>query len=101
MNPMLQSEQLAISGKGALCVVGNHGGGKLNIDMDRQVEEMEDIETAKVIVSDHIASAGPEEAEERRCVENTVFLFKIAGAASDAGHGPDVFAELGNLNADG
>ena len=86
MNPMLESIQFASSGKGVLCVVGNYGGDRMNFDMAGEMAEMEDIETTKVIVADDVASAGPDEAEKRRGVAGIVFVFKVAGAAAQAGH---------------
>ncbi len=84
MNPMLESVQTANTGKGVLCVVGNYGGDRMNFDMTCEMAEMEDIATTKVIVSDDIASAVPEEAENRRGVAGIVYVFKIAGAAAEA-----------------
>ena len=86
MNPMLESINFASTGKGVLCVVGNYGGDRMNFDMACEVAEFEDIETAKVIVSDDVAAAGPEEAEKRRGVAGFVFVTKVAGAAAAAGH---------------
>jgi len=85
MNPMLESVRLANTGKGVLCVVGNYGGDRMNFDMTGEMAEMEDITTTQVIVADDVASAGPEEAEKRRGVAGLVYVFKIAGAAADAG----------------
>lgn len=85
MNPMLESVQFANTGKGVLCVVGNYGGDRMNFDMACEMAEMEDIETRKVIVSDDVAAAGPDEAEKRRGVAGFVFVTKVAGAAAAAG----------------
>ena len=100
MNPMLESVQFADSGKGVLCVIGNYGGDRMNFDMTCEMAEMEDIETAKVIVSDDIASAGPDEAEKRRGVAGIVFVFKTAGAAAEAGHDLAKVTELTQRAAD-
>jgi dihydroxyacetone kinase-like protein len=62
--------------------------------------EMEDIETAKVIVSDDIASASPAEAEKRCGVAGIVYVFKIAGAAAEAGHDLAKVTELSQRAAD-
>ncbi len=85
MNPMLESVQFSNTGKGVLCVVGNYGGDRMNFDMACEMAEMEDIETRKVIVSDDVAAAGPDEAEKRRGVAGFVFVTKVAGAAAAAG----------------
>jgi dihydroxyacetone kinase-like protein len=85
MNPMLEAIQFANAGKGVLCVVGNYGGDRMNFDMACEMAEMDDIETAKVIVSDDIAAAGKDEANKRRGVAGFVFVTKIAGAAAATG----------------
>lgn len=100
MNPMLESVQFADAGKGVLCVVGNYGGDRMNFDMTCEMAEMEDIETAKVIVSDDVASAGPDEAEKRRGVAGIVYVFKVAGAAAEAGHDLAKVAKLTQRAAD-
>lgn len=93
MNPMLEAIQFASTGNGVLCVVGNYGGDRMNFDMACEMAEMEEIETAKVIVSDDVAAAGPDEAEKRRGVAGFVFVAKIAGAAAAAGKSlPEVTA---------
>ncbi|WP_322096062.1 dihydroxyacetone kinase subunit DhaK [Pelagibius litoralis] len=85
MNPMLEAVRFADTGAGVLCIVGNYGGDRMNFDMTCEMAEMEDIATARVIVSDDVASAGPDEAEKRRGVAGLVYVFKIAGAAAKAG----------------
>lgn len=85
MNPMLESVQIANSGRGVLCVVGNYGGDRMNFDMTCEMAEMQNIDTAMVIVADDVASASPDEAEKRRGVAGLVFVFKIAGAAAAKG----------------
>lgn len=89
MNPMLESIHFADSGQGVLCIVGNYGGDRMNFDMAGEMAEMEDIRTTKVIVSDDVASAGPEEAEKRRGVAGAVLVFKVAGAAAAEGRSLD------------
>lgn len=89
MNPMLESIQFADQGKGVLCVVGNYGGDRMNFDMACEMAEMDDIDARKVIVSDDVAAAGPEEAEKRRGVAGFVFVTKVAGAAAAAGQSLD------------
>jgi len=89
MNPMLEAIQFADQGKGVLCVVGNYGGDRMNFDMACEMAEMDDINAKKVIVSDDVAAAGPEEAEKRRGVAGFVFVTKIAGAAAAEGRSLD------------
>ncbi|WP_342077797.1 dihydroxyacetone kinase subunit DhaK [Yoonia sp. SS1-5] len=100
MNPMLGSIEFANTGKGVLCVVGNYGGDRMNFDMACEMAEMDDIETAKVIVSDDVAAAGPDEAEKRRGVAGFVLVTKVAGAAAAAGHSLQEVAALAQSAAD-
>jgi len=82
---MLESIQFADLGKGVLCVVGNYGGDRMNFDMACEMAEMDNIDARKIIVSDDVAAAGPEEAEKRRGVAGFVFVTKVAGAAAEKG----------------
>ena len=100
MNPMLEAIQFADQGKGVLCVVGNYGGDRMNFDMACEMAEMDDITATKVIVSDDVAAAGPEEAEKRRGVAGFVFVAKIAGAAAAAGRSLEEVAAVAQSAAD-
>lgn len=100
MNPMLESIQFADQGKGVLCVVGNYGGDRMNFDMACEMAEMDDIDARKVIVSDDVAAAGPEEAEKRRGVAGFVFVTKVAGAAAAAGRSIDEVEAITQRAAD-
>lgn len=73
------------TGKGVLFVYGNYAGDVLNFDMAVEFLEMEDIESRTVLVADDVASAPEERKEERRGIAGDVFVFKIAGAAANAG----------------
>lgn len=100
MNPMLESIQFADQGKGVLCIVGNYGGDRMNFDMACEMADMEDIRARKVIVSDDIAAAGPDEAEKRRGVAGFVFVTKIAGAAAADGRSLDEVEAIAQHAAD-
>lgn len=82
MNPMLEAIEFANSGQGVLCIIGNYGGDKMNFAMACEMAEMDDIVTKQVIVSDDVASAGPQEADKRRGVAGLVYVMKVAGAAA-------------------
>ncbi|ENH96136.1 Glycerone kinase, partial [Gracilibacillus halophilus YIM-C55.5] len=73
------------SGKGVLYLYGNYSGDVLNFDMAAELAEMEDIDTDTVLVTDDIASAPHNKKSERRGIAGDIFVFKIAGAAADAG----------------
>ncbi len=68
---------------GVLQLYGNYGGDIMNFDMAGEMLEMEDIESASVVLADDIASASPEEAAKRRGVAGMVYAFKCAGAKAE------------------
>ncbi|MDE1996212.1 MAG: dihydroxyacetone kinase subunit DhaK [Rhizobiaceae bacterium] len=81
------SEAIAVAntGKGVLCLYGNYGGDRMNFDMACEMADMEGIETATVLGTDDIASAGTDQIGRRRGVAGIVYAYKAAGAAADAG----------------
>ncbi len=82
---MLNVTKRIDGGKGVLYLYGNYGGDVMNFDMSGEMAEMDDIETATVLVRDDVASAPKAEASRRRGVAGMVFAFKIAGAKADTG----------------
>jgi dihydroxyacetone kinase-like protein len=70
-------------GAGVLRIYGNYGGDIMNFDMAGEMLEMEDIDATTVLLTDDVASAGPEEQEKRRGVAGMVYAFKIAGAKAE------------------
>lgn len=70
-------------GNGVLCLYGNYGGDKLNLEMACEMVEMDDIETRQVFVRDDLASSPIEHADRRRGVAGMVYAYKIAGAAAE------------------
>jgi dihydroxyacetone kinase len=72
-------------GAGVLYLYGNYGGDVFNFDLAADLVDAEDIETATVLVTDDVASAGPDKADTRRGVAGMVFAFKCAGAAAERG----------------
>ena len=75
----------AESGKGVLFIYGNYEGDVLNFDMGAELLEMDGIVSQTVKVNDDIASASPEQKENRRGIAGDVFVIKIAGAAAEKG----------------
>lgn len=73
------------AGAGVLYIYGNYSGDKMNFQLAADLAEMDGIETAHVIVTDDIASAGTDQCDKRRGVAGLVFAYKIAGAAAKAG----------------
>ncbi len=82
-------------GSGVLCIYGNYGGDKMNLELACDTVEMEDdIETRKIFVSDDVASAPREASDKRRGVAGMVYAFKVAGAAADKGLNLDEVAKI-------
>lgn len=82
---ILAATKAVHGGAGVLYLYGNYGGDVFNFDLAADLAELDDIETATVIVSDDVASAPSERAADRRGVAGLVFAYKIAGAAAERG----------------
>ncbi|WP_156286259.1 dihydroxyacetone kinase subunit DhaK [Oceanivirga salmonicida] len=81
-------------GKGVLCLYGNYGGDKMNFNMATEMADFDDINIKHVIVSDDIASS--DIVDSRRGVAGMIFMYKIAGAASELGYSLEEIVELCN-----
>jgi dihydroxyacetone kinase len=90
----LEAIRAASSGRGVLLAYGNYAGDVLNFDLAADLAATEGIECRTVRVSDDVASATPAERERRRGIAGDVFVFKIAGAAAEAGHDLDEVERL-------
>lgn len=88
------------TGKGVLFVYGNYAGDVLNFDMGVEFLEMEDIDSRTVLVADDIASAPEERKADRRGIAGDVIVFKVAGAAAEAGLSLDEVARVAQKAAD-
>ena len=73
------------SGKGILFLYGTYMGDRMNFDAAEKRLNAEGIVTRHFCIHDDIASAPVTRKEERRGIVGGVFLYRIAGAASDAG----------------
>lgn len=78
--------RLADRGGGVIFAYGNYAGDVLNFGAATQRLLADGIDARNLIVTDDVASAGPEEHGKRRGVAGDVAVFKIAGAAAEAGH---------------
>jgi phosphoenolpyruvate---glycerone phosphotransferase subunit DhaK len=82
-------------GSGVLCLFGNYGGDRMNLELACETVEFEnDIKTRKVLVKDDVASSPKETADKRRGVAGLVYAYKIAGAAAAAMKSLDEVAGL-------
>jgi D-erythrulose 4-kinase len=79
----------ANGGAGILLAFGNYAGDRLNFGAARERLLAAGIDTRIVYVTDDIASAPPEEADKRRGIAGTVVVYKVGGAAVDAGYSLD------------
>jgi dihydroxyacetone kinase-like protein len=72
-------------GAGVLYLYGNYSGDIINFDMAAELADFDDIRVETVVAADDVASAPKSETEKRRGVAGIFYLFKIAGAAAEAG----------------
>src|SRR5918912_4123302 len=79
----------AAAGAGLLFSTGNYAGDVMNFTLAQQRLQREGVDTRVVFVSDDIASAPPEEAHMRRGIAGDFVVFKVAGAAAEAGYSLD------------
>ncbi len=82
-DPILACAKAVSGGAGVLFLYGNYAGDVMNFDMAAEMAAMEDIEVRTVLSTDDVASAPLAEKKKRRGVAGNVFIFKMAGAASD------------------
>lgn len=75
----------AANGGGLLFSTGNYAGDVMNFNLARDRLAAEGIETRNVYVTDDVASAPVEELHKRRGIAGDFVVFKVAGAAADAG----------------
>jgi len=75
----------ADGGAGLILAFGNYAGDRLNFGVAADRLRADGIDVRVVWVTDDIASATPEEAELRRGIAGTFTVYKIAGAAAEAG----------------
>lgn len=80
-----QVAKAAESGGGVLLTYGNYAGDVLNFTQAQERLIAEGIECRTVVVTDDVASAGPDEAEKRRGIAGDLVVFKVAAAAAEAG----------------
>ncbi|MFJ4170246.1 dihydroxyacetone kinase subunit DhaL [Paenarthrobacter sp. NPDC089714] len=75
----------ANAGGGVLLSYGNYAGDVLHFGQAQLRLNAEGIETRTVLVTDDIASAPIDQVEKRRGIAGDLTVFKIAGAAAEAG----------------
>lgn len=76
----------AVAGKaGALLIVKNYTGDRLNFGLAAEIATSQGIPTEVVLVGDDVALRDTVSTERRRGIAGTVFVHKLAGAAAEAG----------------
>ncbi len=84
----------AVAGpRGAVLVVKNYTGDRLNFGLAAELARAEGIPTEVVIVADDVALRDTVPAAQRRGLAGTVLVHKIAGAAAAEGLGLDAVAD--------
>lgn len=84
----------AANGGGLLFSTGNYAGDVMNFNLARDRLIAEGIDTRNVYVTDDVASAPVEEIHKRRGIAGDFVVFRIAGAAADAGANLDEVERL-------
>jgi triose/dihydroxyacetone kinase / FAD-AMP lyase (cyclizing) len=86
----------AVAGKpGALLVVKNYTGDRLNFGLAAEMARAEGIPVEMIIVDDDVALKGAPHATGARGLAGTVFVHKLIGAASAEGKSLTELAEIG------
>ena len=96
----IEAVKLADKGHGVLLVVLNHAGDTLAANLAMKQAEKLGLNVAKIVVQEDIANASREEVENRRGMVGCVPLYKIAGAAAQAGKSLEEVAAIAQNFAD-
>src|SRR6266516_1016267 len=72
-------------GRGVLLVYGNYSGDVMNCRLAVRKAAAAGIEVRQLFVTDDLASAPLDESDRRRGIAGDVMIFKVAGAAAEAG----------------
>jgi phosphoenolpyruvate---glycerone phosphotransferase subunit DhaK len=91
---ILEATKGVNGGAGVLYVYGNYGGDVLNFDLAADLADAEGIDIKTVVLTDDVASAPKDRADDRRGVAGMVFAFKCAGAAAERGDSLDEVARI-------
>lgn len=90
----------AVNGGGLLFSTGNYAGDVLNFTLATERLRAEGIDTRIVFVTDDVASAPASEAHRRRGIAGDFVVFKVAGAAAEAGYDLDGVERVARLAND-
>ena len=87
----------ASSGGGVLLAFGNYAGDVLHFGQAQERLNADGIDCRAIPVTDDIASASSDEVAKRRGVAGDLAVFKIAGAAADAGFSLEEVTRLAHM----
>jgi dihydroxyacetone kinase len=82
---VLESIRLADHGEGVILVYGNYSGDVLNCRLAMERAAAKGIDVRAVFVADDVASAARVEIDKRRGIAGDIIVFKVTGAAAEAG----------------
>lgn len=85
VDAVLAAIRAAAGPAGALLIVKNYTGDRLNFGLAAELAVQQGIPTEIVVVADDVALKGVVEADRRRGIAGTVFIHKVAGAAAERG----------------
>ena len=72
-------------GRGVACLYGNYAGDNMNVRMAVKLAAKDGIEVRTVVANDDVASAGPDQRENRRGVAGEILMWKAGGARAAEG----------------
>ena len=81
--PILEATRAANGGRGVLYFYGNYAGDVLNFDRAAALAEAEGIHVVTVLGTDDVASAPPNEIENRRGIAGAFLVVKVASAKAE------------------
>ena len=90
----------ASGGGGVLFSTGNYAGDVMNFDLAQKRLWIEGIDARNVYVTDDVASAPVAEIAKRRGIAGDFVVFKVAGAAAEAGYDLDDVERVARLAND-
>ena len=79
---ILEATKALNQGNGVLYLYNNYAGDNMNFDIAAEMAADEGIVTKTVRIYDDVASAPPEQKEERRGIAGDVFIIKISGGVA-------------------
>ena len=97
---MLAVTEQINGGAGVLYLYGNYGGDVFNFDLAAELAAAQDIRVETILGADDVASAPKGEEARRRGIAGIFFLYKVAGAAAEAGMDLDEVVRVTRKAAD-